>query len=471
MTEAPAAGDAGTLWIDVDELFHYAASGLRRPSGVQRVVFELCRALQARCGENERLGFVRHNWLRKSVSVVAWNDVAALFQVLTSAPGAASRPARRGAPGDSAARRTLKRLSFYLPERSRRPLIRLARAQLESLRAVAAFGRGIGKRRDSAVVPGGRDFAQVVRPGDIFLTLGATWTYPDYPGLLRILQQRHGIRTALLLYDIVPLRHPEWFDLGYVCAFRAWLEGVLPLCATLMAVSRASANDVQTYAERHGLPLKGPVHVVPLGSGFGKASSGLAAPATRPLPPPGTYALFVSTIEARKNHALLVGVWQRLLDDMPTEAVPTLVFAGRVGWMVGDLMQQLDTTGWLDGRIVLVEDPSDAELAALYRGCLFTLFPSLYEGWGLPVTESLAFGKPCIASNATAVPEAGGMLARYFDPENVAEATDVIRATIEDRAGLAAWEGQVRREFRPVPWAAAADALIATLRQDTATAS
>ena len=284
------------------------------------------------------------------------------------------------------------------------------------------------------------------------------------------MQQRYGMRIALLLYDVIAVRHPEWCDFSTVRLFRPWLDGILPLCATLLAISRATAGDIQAYAEQHSIPLNGPVHVIPMGSGFGEAPSDPAAPPSRKLPPPGTYALFVSTIEVRKNHALLMRVWQRLLDDMPTEAVPTLVFAGRVGWLVADLMQQLDNTGWLDGRIVLVEDPTDADLAALYRGCLFTLFPSLYEGWGLPVTESLAFGKPCIASNVTAVPEAGGSLARYFDPENVAEATRVIRATIEDRAGLAAWEEQVRREFRPVTWAAAADALIATLRQDTATA-
>ena len=67
------------------------------------------------------------------------------------------------------------------------------------------------------------------------------------------------------------------------------------------------------------------------------------------MPPPGSYALFVSTIEARKNHVLLMRVWQRLLNEMPSHAVPTLVFAGRVGWMVSDLMQQLDNTDWLDG--------------------------------------------------------------------------------------------------------------------------
>src|SRR6185437_13860829 len=107
---------------------------------------------------------------------------------------------------------------------------------------------------------------------------------------------------------------------------------------------------------------------------------------------------------------------------------------------------------FLGGKIVLVEDPSDAELERLYQGCLFTLFPSFHEGWGLPVTESLTFGKPCVISNATSLPEAGGTLARYFDPENIADATRVIRETIADRASLAAWEQRIVSEFQPVAW-------------------
>jgi glycosyltransferase involved in cell wall biosynthesis len=152
---------------------------------------------------------------------------------------------------------------------------------------------------------------------------------------------------------------------------------------------------------------------------------------------PGTYALVVSTIEPRKNHMLLFRVWRRLLADLPRDRVPTLVWAGRVGWMVGDLMQQLTNAEWLDDKIRLVEDPTDAEIEALYRGSLFTLFPSFVEGWGLPVTESLAFGKPCLIADHAALREAGGTLARCFDPENLHDAHRAIRATIEDRAGLA----------------------------------
>jgi glycosyltransferase involved in cell wall biosynthesis len=107
-------------------------------------------------------------------------------------------------------------------------------------------------------------------------------------------------------------------------------------------------------------------------------------------------------------------------------------------------MQQLENVDWLDGKIRLMRDPTDAELAALYRGCQFTVFPSLFEdeGWGLPVSESPERGRPCPASNCTSLPEAGGELARYFDPENTEDAYRTIRAVIEDPEGLE--EGSAR---------------------------
>jgi glycosyltransferase involved in cell wall biosynthesis len=172
----------------------------------------------------------------------------------------------------------------------------------------------------------------------------------------------------------------------------------------------------------------------------------------------------VSTVEGRKNHLLLFHVWRRLVDELPPERIPTLVFAGHVGWMVDDLMLQLRRCNYLDGKIALVRDPTDAELRRLYEGCQFTLYPSFYEGWGLPVSESLVFGRPCIIANATSLPEAGGDLARYFDPYCANDAYEVIRRTIADPADLAAWRERVRREFRPTPWTETAAAVLRYLR-------
>jgi glycosyltransferase involved in cell wall biosynthesis len=77
----------------------------------------------------------------------------------------------------------------------------------------------------------------------------------------------------------------------------------------------------------------------------------------------------------------------------------------------------------------------------------------------LPVTESLAFGKPCVISNRTSLPEAGGELARYFDPENAEDAYAAIRAMIDNPADLREWQDRIERDFRPRPWRATADAI------------
>ncbi len=123
---------------------------------------------------------------------------------------------------------------------------------------------------------------------------------------------------------------------------------------------------------------------------------------------------------------------RRLTEELPADQVPTLVFAGRVGWMIADLLDALRNSRHLDGKIRIVSDADDMTLASLYRGARFTIFPSLYEGWGLPVTESLGYGKVCIASSSTSIPEAGGDFCLYHDPDNVTEAFELYRKAITE---------------------------------------
>ena len=322
--------------------------------------------------------------------------------------------------------------------------------------------------RGAAVAAPPSRFADEVRRGDILLSLGSPWSHPDYGDLLRRHREKHGMRVGVLIYDLIPLRRPEWCDRGLVRLFRAWFEGVFPQCDVLFAISKATAGDVEDYAREHGYRLPGRVMPIPIGTGFSDPPVGELV-ATGRLPAAGSYALIVSTIEARKNHLLLFRVWRRMLEELPAEQVPTLVFAGRVGWLVDDLIRMIANTNMLGGKLVIVENPSDAELRLLYGGCLFTMFPSFYEGWGLPVTESLALGKPCLIADRTSLPEAGGHLARRFDPDNLHDAYTVIRDTVLDREDLALWEAQVRREFRPVAWSTTVDSLLRGLQHPLVT--
>ena len=335
--------------------------------------------------------------------------------------------------------------------------------------------------------------------GDVLLVLGSPWFHPYYAEVVEKAQRQRNLRFALLVYDLIPLRRPEWCDHNLVQRFREWTGAVFPLVDTFLTISRSSAADIVRQADAGGYRLRSAPHPIPIGTGFTSPAKSSAAavlpvspetanletanletasleaanpevaspettsPEPSRLPAAGSYVLIVSTIEARKNHILLFRVWRRLLEEMPREQIPTLVFAGRVGWLVSDLMQQLRNADFLDGKIMLVEDPSDDELERLYAGCRFTLFPSLYEGWGLPVTESLAFGRPCIISNATSLPEAGGKLARYFDPENAGDAYDVIRHAIETPDETEAWARQVQREFKPVTWETSARGVLHAL--------
>jgi glycosyltransferase involved in cell wall biosynthesis len=479
---------AATLWIDVEDLFEYARAN-SRPSGIQRLAFEIYKILQQRNDDRDLVRFVRHDPVRHSLRIVPWSDVADLFSSLTAEPS--SSPAMTGEiRPHSPVRQFVREWTHRLPATLRIQVTAVMLSQLEALQAWRKLFVLLGRyarecpgliagrwrqdhadRRQAGTERVSRSFADLARPGDVLLVLGSPWSHPNYGELVQAQRERYGLRFALLVCDLIPLRRPEWCERGLVRLFRAWFDGVLPIADHLFAISQATAADVEQYAHEHGIVLPGPVIPIPIGTGFGANAPAVSVPATERLPPPGSYALIVSTIEARKNHLLLFRVWRRLLEELPREQVPTLVFAGRIGWLVDDLMHQIANTDNLNGKLLVLQSPTDTELEALYRGCLFTLFPSFFEGWGLPVTESLAFGKPCLISDRTSLPEAGGKLARSFDPDNFHDAYAAILKTVADPAGLAAWEAQVRREFKPVPWSATVDAMLSGLGHPLVTSS
>ncbi len=128
---------------------------------------------------------------------------------------------------------------------------------------------------------------------------------------------------------------------------------------------------------------------------------------------PERYALFVGTLEPRKNLETLLAAWHTLRHHHPD--APSLVLCGRSGWKDEELRRALDE-GTRQGWIVQPGYVSNAELAALYRGAALLAFPSLYEGFGLPVLEALAAGTPVVASDLPVLREVAGDAALYAPP-------------------------------------------------------
>lgn len=464
------------IWIDVEDLFDYAAKNTR-PSGIQRLAYEICRALATSPQEQRAIGFVRHAPAQRSFRIVEWREVEAVYADMSRRAWTPPRATTSRPMPARGLHNRLRRLALRLPRDIREPLFVSLMHQSRALGALAAAARAIvgPRRRRASPKPiaserKSGEFATEVRPGDTVLALGAFWFHPNYVGLIEKARSEHGIRFALLVYDMIPLLRPEWCEPDLVRIFREAIHGALPAADVLVTISQASAADVRRYTRAAEIAIRCDPTPIPLGTGFYSPSEPAAptsAP-TRQLPEAGSYALVVATVEVRKNHILLFNVWRRLLDDLPREVVPTLVIAGRVGWLVADLLEQLANCAFLGGKIVLFEDVSDGELGRLYAGCRFTLFPSFYEGWGLPVSESLSFGQPCLASSATSLPEAGGSLARYFDPGSADEAYTMIRGLLERPNELREWRAQIGRDFRPSSWDASAQALITAIQPPAA---
>jgi glycosyltransferase involved in cell wall biosynthesis len=456
------------IWFDVQDLLDYAEIATR-PSGIQRVCLELYAALEA-VGP-ERIGFLRHDPVAGTMRAMRWEDLAAHCAPLRlTEPPAPGDAAEAGAPKDAAAdvpeaprgtlRRALRWLAWRLPVELRYPMGEAIYGQIAAIRALGRAARatlpGGGSATSSAVLEGLPDIRNVAQPGDIVAAFGSPWGHPDYAALLQRCARPAGLRFAMLVHDLIPVVRPEFYEAHNGALFRAFMRNCLPEADLLLTMSRATARDVVSWAGAQGLALRTQPRALPVGIGFSHAAPG-------PLPEgleAGSYVLLVGTLEARKNHLLAFRVWRRLQEELPPKQVPQLVFAGRVGWMVEDLMQQIRNSGQLAGKLTLIPDADDATLAALYRGARFTLFPSLYEGWGLPVTESLSFGKVCLASSAASLPEAGGAFCLYHDPDSVTDAARLVRRAIEEPGLIAELEARIAAEYRPTPWTATARAVL-----------
>lgn len=305
----------------------------------------------------------------------------------------------------------------------------------------------------AVAAPAADDFA--FQPGDVYLSMGLDWVYND---VVRLHQERRrvGFRTILFCYDTIPVRFPHLLSFDARQMFARYFVDVGHTADRVVAISETSKRDFLALMEEVGGPLP-PVDVVLLGTDLRAAAGNVRPPAAdlETLP----FVLCVSTIEARKNHEVLYNAWDRLVAKHG-DAAPALVIVGMVGWGVNDLMFRMRTNPQLKRKIRILDNLPDAELAWLYRNCLFTVFPSLYEGWGLPVVESLALGKPCICSTAPAVTEAAQGMATALDPLDTPAWTQAIETLWLDAEMRASAARRCADRFVPQTWVRHAEELL-----------
>lgn len=409
------------IWVEVDDFLRYFDGSLT-PTGIGRVQAEIFPHLAH--GYVERVRFLRLGGDDRSITLLDYDEVARL------------------ADGDS-----------FLSKHRSRPWLLPARKLARYL--VRRGSATLGELRRAGDV---RRFGEMVRPGDVLLNIGASWTHHNFASTVAALKKRHGLRFALMVHDLLPATHPEHVSPDHVPGFNKWLHSMAEVVDLVLTPSNSSALAVAEWAAREGYAVP-PICPVRFGAGFPSSAGhrGLPGPRER------RHVLYVSTIEVRKNHMLLFRIWQRLIATHGRDKVPPLVFAGKYGWEIEALRTALAETRFLDGKIGVAQNLTDAELACLYNEAWFTVFPSFCEGWGLPVAEGLLYGRYCIASDATSIPEVGGDFVDYHDPSDQEEAYRRVERALFEPGFLERAERRIREQFQAPGWDGTADAIVAAI--------
>lgn len=299
------------------------------------------------------------------------------------------------------------------------------------------------------------------QPGDHLLLMNSDWAHTDI-SIISGASRAANARLVVLLHDIIPIQFPEWYRPHDVARFTDYVKKAMGFADRIILTSRRVQTDLEEYCGKIGASRPETARV-PLGCDGvrePKAQSGLPAELD-----PGRYILFVSTIEPRKNHAMLMEVWRRLaVDGTIARHGVKLVFAGREGWMVGEVLAKLHGHPEYGKSLLHYGDVDDDALTRLYEGSAFCVYPSLYEGYGLPPVEALFHGKALIASTGGAIGEVVGPFGLCLDPADADGWEDAMRQWISDPESRATYEEKART-FTPRTWEQAGkETLAAALR-------
>ncbi len=233
---------------------------------------------------------------------------------------------------------------------------------------------------------------------------------------------RVGQRLVVTVHDLAFEYFPGAFPRQWRWLFKAGVRAAVKRADAIITPSRHAAEELLSRTKVD--PAK--LHVVPLAASLELSGDDPDATLER-LKVRRPYVLFVGTLEPRKNLVRLVRAYRRVAAGGLPHA---LVLAGPLGWRSEALMREIALRG--PGEIVMTGGLSPEELDAVYRGAAAFAYPSVYEGFGLPVLEAMARGVPTVASTAASLPEVVGEAAVSVDPRSVRDIAGAIATVLSD---------------------------------------
>ena len=287
---------------------------------------------------------------------------------------------------------------------------------------------------------------------DVLLSMGAAWAHPTFFSSVSSLKLR-GIKVVSLSYDLIP-GLDDSFPYSTKEPFLIYLNSLVRVSDRIPCISMATRDDLEAYAASNNFSCP-PGMATKLPGGLPAANQYEISDrileenniADRP------YVLIVGTVEARKQHIVALKAWAKMVREFGVDKVPNLVCVGRWGWNIRELIDEWNIQLEARPRIhFLTSNLSDSDLASLYSNALFTVYPSRKEGWGLPISESLDFGKVPVIANVSSLPEAGEGFAIMFEEGNHLELAGICMKLYQDSSYRESLEKEILNKRQSFTW-------------------
>lgn len=271
----------------------------------------------------------------------------------------------------------------------------------------------------------------------------------------------HGVPVLATVMDAIPLSHPHWVNQRFrILGARLWRHSV-HWADHVVTISEYSKQQIVQY---FGLKEES-VSIVHLGVAeryFEQFDAGVRSHVLEKYKLPQKFYLFVGTLQPRKNVERLLQAHASLPADH-RESFP-LVIVGRPGWGCNALIEELKKME-AKGRIYWLKYLPNSEVMALMQSAQAMVFPSLCEGFGLPVVEAFASGLPVVTSNTTALPEVAGDAALLVDPLDVEAIADGMRTVVEDSCLAQSMRERGFARAKQLSWSSCASGTLSLYRQ------
>ena len=291
----------------------------------------------------------------------------------------------------------------------------------------------------------------------VFLDLDASWKAVDRRNFLYPLLKKRNVKICTYVYDIIPVTHPQFTSEENLIYFPQYIGSVLLFSDVIMTSAAYTVGEMRKLRDRIGIPNNdAKFEVIPLGADFVDFSSAfendMVSEEAKEIVNRGKYLLFVSTIEPRKNHTILLDAFQNELKN--TEI--NLVIVGRYGWNIENLKDKIESSPLLGKTLFHLSNINNETLRFLYRNAFLVAFPSWVEGYGLPAIEALHYNVPVLLADTTVFREIGKEYCDYFDPADSTGFSSLVIRYLRDSYYYQQKKEKIAK-FVPPSWAYAAD--------------